>query len=164
MSKRQTVTSHELLRRAFKFVARNTTLPFRIRHQAQLQLNQFPAKSRPVQVKERCTETGRGRGVMTEFGLCRVSTAFFFSLFSGRTQTDPTVPRIVSIQAESFSWGDTRCSQGLVVILPMFLHLCTLHTLSVSRTRNAAFYKLFVLLIAEQLELIQRCNDAVICF
>jgi small subunit ribosomal protein S14 len=73
MSKRQSVTSHELLRRAFKFVARNTTLPFRVRHQAQLQLNQFPAKSRPVAVKERCTETGRGRGVMTEFGLCRVS-------------------------------------------------------------------------------------------
>lgn len=54
-------------------MARNTTLPFRIRHQAQLQLNQFPPKSRPVAVKERCTATGRGRGVMTEFGLCRVS-------------------------------------------------------------------------------------------
>ena len=72
MAKRQSVTSHELLRRAFKFVARNTTLPFRVRHQAQLQLNQFPAKSRPISVKERCTETGRGRGIMTEFGLCRV--------------------------------------------------------------------------------------------
>ncbi|PWN90153.1 glucocorticoid receptor-like (DNA-binding domain) [Acaromyces ingoldii] len=71
MSKRQAVTSHELLRRAFKFVARNTTLPFRVRHQAQLQLNQFPPKSRPTMVKERCIETGRGRGIITEFGLCR---------------------------------------------------------------------------------------------
>ncbi|UZJ51137.1 hypothetical protein CBS101457_000457 [Exobasidium rhododendri] len=79
MSKRQSVTSHELLRRAFKFVARNTTLPFRVRHQAQLQLNQFPSKSRPVAVKERCTETGRGRGVMTEFGLCRPRMENMFS-------------------------------------------------------------------------------------
>lgn len=73
MTKRQSVTSHELLRRAFKYVARNTTLPFRVRHQAQLQLNQFPSSSRPVEVKERCIETGRGRGILTEFGLCRVS-------------------------------------------------------------------------------------------
>ncbi|PWN37479.1 uncharacterized protein FA14DRAFT_117951 [Meira miltonrushii] len=71
MTKRQSVTSHELLRRAFKYVARNTTLPFRVRHQAQLQLNQFPTSSRPVEVKERCIETGRGRGILTEFGLCR---------------------------------------------------------------------------------------------
>lgn len=75
MTKRQSVTSHELLRRAFKYVARNTTLPFRVRHQAQLQLNQFPTSSRPVEVKERCIETGRGRGIITEFGLCRVSTS-----------------------------------------------------------------------------------------
>lgn len=76
MSKRQSVASHELLRRAFKYVARNTTLPFRVRHQAQLQLNQFPTNSRPAAVKERCTETGRGRGILTEFGLCRVSSGF----------------------------------------------------------------------------------------
>lgn len=75
MAKRQSVASNELLRRAYKYVARNETLPTKVRHQAQLQLNQFPNKSRPEMVKERCVATGRGRGIITEFGLCRVSGA-----------------------------------------------------------------------------------------
>lgn len=73
MAKRQSVASNELLRRTYKYIARNTTLPMKVRHQAQLQLNQFPNKSRPEMVKERCTETGRGGGVLTHYGLSRVS-------------------------------------------------------------------------------------------
>ncbi len=73
MSARTSVASNELLRRAYKYIARNTTLPSRVRMQAQLQLNQFPAKSRPAAVRNRCVETGRGRAVINEFGLCRVS-------------------------------------------------------------------------------------------
>lgn len=73
MAKRQTVASNELLRRAFKYVARNTTLPLKVRHQAQLQLNSFPNNSRPEIVRERCVASGKGRGIFTEFGLCRVS-------------------------------------------------------------------------------------------
>lgn len=72
MAARQAVQSNELLRRAYKYIARNTTLPSRVRHMAQLELNSFPNKSRPAVVKERCIETGRGRGIFTEFGLCRV--------------------------------------------------------------------------------------------
>ncbi|KAE8210630.1 hypothetical protein CF319_g2865 [Tilletia indica] len=68
---RQSVASNELIRRAYKYIARNTTLPARVRHQAQLQLNLFPTKARPTAVKDRCVETGRGRGIMSEFGLCR---------------------------------------------------------------------------------------------
>ncbi|SHO79317.1 Similar to S.cerevisiae protein MRP2 (Mitochondrial ribosomal protein of the small subunit) [Malassezia sympodialis ATCC 42132] len=71
MAARQAVQSNELLRRAYKYIARNTTLPSRVRHMAQLELNAFPNKSRPAVVKERCVETGRGRGIFTEFGLCR---------------------------------------------------------------------------------------------
>ncbi|WFD20754.1 40S ribosomal protein mrp2, mitochondrial [Malassezia caprae] len=71
MAARQAVQSNELLRRAYKYIARNTTLPSRVRHMAQLELNAFPSKSRPAVVKERCIETGRGRGIFTEFGLCR---------------------------------------------------------------------------------------------
>ncbi|EPQ27659.1 uncharacterized protein PFL1_04797 [Pseudozyma flocculosa PF-1] len=71
MATRQAVESNELIRRAFKYVARNTTLPQRVRHQAQLQLNQFPQKTRPTSVSNRCTETGRGRGIIGDFGLCR---------------------------------------------------------------------------------------------
>ncbi|GAC71139.1 mitochondrial/chloroplast ribosomal protein S14/S29 [Moesziomyces antarcticus T-34] len=73
MATRQAVQSNELVRRAFKYIARNTTLPQKVRHQAQLQLNQFPNKTRPVSVSNRCVETGRGRGIISEFGLCRVS-------------------------------------------------------------------------------------------
>ncbi|KAL9934041.1 hypothetical protein V8E36_007123 [Tilletia maclaganii] len=68
---RQSVASNELIRRAYKYIARNTTLPSRVRHQAQLQLNLFPTKARLTAVKDRCTETGRGRGILSEFGLCR---------------------------------------------------------------------------------------------
>ncbi|PWN98062.1 hypothetical protein FA09DRAFT_334179 [Tilletiopsis washingtonensis] len=71
MSTRQAVASSELLRRAYKYLARNTTLPSRTRHQAQLGLNALLPKTRPDRVKERCIETGRGRGIITEFGLCR---------------------------------------------------------------------------------------------
>lgn len=73
MAKRQSFASNEVLRRAFKYISRNTTFPARVRHQAQLSLNQFPANSRPAMIKERCTETGRGRGVIAKEGLCRVS-------------------------------------------------------------------------------------------
>lgn len=72
IAKRHTVHSNELLRTAYKYIARNTSLPSRVRYMAQLELNNFPAKSRPAFVKDRCIETNRGRGVFTEFGLCRV--------------------------------------------------------------------------------------------
>ncbi|CAO1638869.1 unnamed protein product [Sympodiomycopsis kandeliae] len=71
MAKRQSFASNELLRRAYKYIARNTTLPPRVRHQAQLSLNQFPSNSRAEMVKERCTVTGKGNGVMAKVGLCR---------------------------------------------------------------------------------------------
>ncbi|KAI9435361.1 hypothetical protein F5148DRAFT_1278590 [Russula earlei] len=36
-----------------------------------LQLNSFGRYTRPTTVKNRCTATGRGRGIIGEFGLCR---------------------------------------------------------------------------------------------
>jgi small subunit ribosomal protein S14 len=69
---RHGVKAYEVVRRAYLYVARNQSLPPQVRHQAQLQLNTFGKYTRPTTVKNRCTETGRGRGVMSEFGLCRV--------------------------------------------------------------------------------------------
>lgn len=69
---RHGVNEHEIIRRAYLYVARNQTLPPQVRYQAQLQLNTFDKYTRPTTVKNRCTETGRGRGIMSEFGLCRV--------------------------------------------------------------------------------------------
>ncbi|KAH6915247.1 mitochondrial 40s ribosomal protein [Coprinopsis sp. MPI-PUGE-AT-0042] len=68
---REGVKSSEVLRRAYLYVARNETLPPQVRHQAQLQLNSFDKYTRPTTVKNRCVLTGRGRGVMSQFGLCR---------------------------------------------------------------------------------------------
>jgi len=68
---RKGVAANEIARRAYLYVARNQTLPPQVRYQAQLQLNTFGRYTRPTTVKNRCTESGRGRGIMSEFGLCR---------------------------------------------------------------------------------------------
>ncbi|KAF4574809.1 40S ribosomal protein mrp2, mitochondrial [Pleurotus pulmonarius] len=68
---RELVRANEVARRAYLYVARNQALPPQVRHQAQLQLNTFGRYTRPTTVKNRCHETGRGRGIMSEFGLCR---------------------------------------------------------------------------------------------
>ncbi|KAI0650025.1 hypothetical protein C8Q79DRAFT_899969 [Trametes meyenii] len=68
---RHGVNTNEILRRAYLYVARNQTLPAQVRFQAQLQLNTFGRYARPTTVKNRCTETGRGRGIIGEFGLSR---------------------------------------------------------------------------------------------
>ena len=79
---RQGVADNEISRRAYLYVARNQSLPAQVRYQAQLQLNTFGRYTRPTTVKNRCTATGRGRGVIGEFGLCRVrmGTLFFVPL------------------------------------------------------------------------------------
>ncbi|KAG6855027.1 hypothetical protein C0991_005956 [Blastosporella zonata] len=68
---RHGVQANEIARRAYLYVARNQALPPQVRHQAQLQLNTFGRYTRPTTVKNRCFATGRGRGVMSEFALCR---------------------------------------------------------------------------------------------
>ncbi|PFH52882.1 hypothetical protein AMATHDRAFT_139425 [Amanita thiersii Skay4041] len=68
---RNGVRANEIARRAYLYVARNQTLPAPVRFQAQLQLNTFTRYTRPTTVKNRCHETGRGRGIMSEFALCR---------------------------------------------------------------------------------------------
>ncbi|KAH9844048.1 uncharacterized protein C8Q71DRAFT_731094 [Rhodofomes roseus] len=68
---RNGVKANEVARRAYLYVARNQTLPPEVRYQAQLQLNTFGKYTRPTTPKNRCTETGRGRGIISEFGLCR---------------------------------------------------------------------------------------------
>ncbi|CAG7849257.1 SubName: Full=Related to MRP2-mitochondrial ribosomal protein, small subunit {ECO:0000313/EMBL:CCA67960.1} [Serendipita indica DSM 11827] len=71
MARREAFRDTELLRRSYLAVARNTTLPMNLRHQAQLQLNAMDSKTRPSVIKNRCTLTGRGRGVLSKWGLCR---------------------------------------------------------------------------------------------
>lgn len=77
---RHGVRANEIARRAYLYVARNETLSPQVRHHAQLQLNTFERYTRPTTVKNRCIESGRGRGVISEFGLCRVRGSFLVSL------------------------------------------------------------------------------------
>lgn len=76
MKARHGVNANEIARRAYLYVARNQTLPPQVRYQAQLQLNTFSKYTRPTTVKNRCSESGKGRGVIGEFALCRVSLGF----------------------------------------------------------------------------------------
>ena len=80
---REGVKAAEVMRRAYIYVARNQTLPPQVRYQAQLQLNNFSKYERPATVKNRCIETGRGRGVISKFGLCRVSLAHYSQCETG---------------------------------------------------------------------------------
>ena len=75
---RHGVMINEVARRAYLFVARNQTLPPQVRHHAQLQLNTFGRYTRPTAVKNRCHESGRGRGIMSEFALSRVCGSISF--------------------------------------------------------------------------------------
>ncbi|CAG8540553.1 1842_t:CDS:1 [Paraglomus occultum] len=68
---REKVAESELVRQAYRYIIRNETLSPRLRRQAQLNLNSFDIHSRPTSIRNRCSETGRARGVFREHRLCR---------------------------------------------------------------------------------------------
>lgn len=59
-------------RQALRYIIRNTTLPPRVRAEAQLQLTQMHAYTRPTQIRNRCIMGGQGRGVLSDFKMTRV--------------------------------------------------------------------------------------------
>lgn len=61
-------------RQALRYIIRNTTLPQRVRAQAQLQLAQMHPYTRPTQIKNRCINSGHARSVLRDFRLNRVSS------------------------------------------------------------------------------------------
>jgi ribosomal protein S14 len=62
-----------LYSQALRYIIRNTTLPQRVRAQAQLQLSQMHAYTRPTQIKNRCVAGGIARSVIRDFRIARVS-------------------------------------------------------------------------------------------
>lgn len=62
-----------LCSQALRYIIRNTTLPQRVRAQAQLQLSQMHAYTRPTQIKNRCVAGGIARSVIRDFRIARVS-------------------------------------------------------------------------------------------
>jgi small subunit ribosomal protein S14 len=60
-------------RQALRYCIRNQTLPARTRAEAQLQLTQMHCYTRPTQIRNRCILGGKGRGVLRDFKMTRVS-------------------------------------------------------------------------------------------
>lgn len=68
--------AHALYRQALRYVVRNTSLPSRVRAEAQLQLQQMSNYTRPTQIRNRCTMGGYTRGVFRDFKMTRVGLVF----------------------------------------------------------------------------------------
>ncbi|KAL5377412.1 hypothetical protein PMIN02_011520 [Paraphaeosphaeria minitans] len=71
-TKRKVFEANEPERQALRYIIRNTTLPQRVRAQAQLQLSQMHCYTRFTQIKNRCIMGGKGRGVFSDFRMGRV--------------------------------------------------------------------------------------------
>ena len=74
---------HELHRQALRYVIRNTTLPARMRAEAQLKLHQMHCYTRPTQIVNRCIMGGKGKGVFRDVRMARVSPEIFLSELLG---------------------------------------------------------------------------------
>lgn len=72
--KRFQFAEHEVTRKALKYIARNTNMPFKARLEAQLQLTAMPKYTSLTQIRNRCVASGHLRSVLPDFKLNR--TAF----------------------------------------------------------------------------------------
>ncbi|PSS03214.1 mitochondrial 40S ribosomal protein MRP2 [Coniella lustricola] len=70
-TKRKVYEKFETERQALRYIIRNTTLPPRVRAEAQLQLTQMHVYTNPTQIKNRCILGGRGRGILRDFKMSR---------------------------------------------------------------------------------------------
>ncbi|KAF1819271.1 30S ribosomal protein S14 [Dissoconium aciculare CBS 342.82] len=70
-SKRKVFEENEVQRQALRYLIRNTSLPQRIRAQAQLQLSQMHCYTRPTQIKSRCMMGGKAKGVFSDVRMGR---------------------------------------------------------------------------------------------
>ncbi|OMJ08624.1 putative 37S ribosomal protein mrp2, mitochondrial [Smittium culicis] len=69
--KRKLVVEKETELQVYRYMSRNTQLPVRARMMAQLALANTDKNAFPTNVRNRCLETGRGRGIMSDWRLCR---------------------------------------------------------------------------------------------
>ncbi len=65
------------IRQALRYLIRNTTLPQRVRARAQLELSQMHCYTRSTQIRNRCIDGGKGRGVFRAFRMARVCISEF---------------------------------------------------------------------------------------
>ncbi|EGU88988.1 hypothetical protein FOXB_00500 [Fusarium oxysporum f. sp. conglutinans Fo5176] len=86
-TKRKVFEAHETERQALRYIIRNTTLPPRVRAEAQLQLTQMHCYTRPTQIRNRCIMGGQGRGVLSDFKMTRAALRFLQSTSSNTAST-----------------------------------------------------------------------------
>ncbi|KAL3900378.1 MAG: hypothetical protein SGCHY_001386 [Lobulomycetales sp.] len=63
---------HEVERQAWKLLAKDKALPMAVRIKAQSGLNRFPRYTRPSSIRLRCTERGKGKGLIKDYGISRI--------------------------------------------------------------------------------------------
>ncbi len=77
-SKREKLVAKYAARRAeLVAAAANQKLPEAERMEARLKLQQLPRNANPTRLRNRCSLTGRPRGVFRKFGLCRLKLRDF---------------------------------------------------------------------------------------
>jgi small subunit ribosomal protein S14 len=69
--RRATVKKYAAKRAELIALTQNTKLSEEDRYSARLRLQQLPRNASPVRLRNRCTLTGRPRGVFRKFGLAR---------------------------------------------------------------------------------------------
>ncbi|CAG8175039.1 unnamed protein product [Penicillium salamii] len=69
--KRQVFAKYEVQRQALRYAVRNTSLPARVRVQAQLELAESHSYTRSTTIKNRCVASGTARSVFRDFKLNR---------------------------------------------------------------------------------------------
>ena len=108
---------------------RNTSLSGRVRAQAQLQLSQMHAYTRPTQIKNRCVASGTARSVFRDFRINRVSGKLrpmaascprAFDIMSLILYSS-TVP----IPYAGSRWRTPRCEEGQLVIVSVLCNIWT---------------------------------------
>ncbi|MEW5943308.1 MAG: 30S ribosomal protein S14 [Pseudomonadota bacterium] len=75
--RRETVKKFAAKRAELLAVINNTKLSDEERHAARLKLQQLPRDASPVRLRNRCSLTGRPRGVFSKFGLGRTKLREF---------------------------------------------------------------------------------------
>lgn len=70
--RRETVAEFEKERLHLRAILRNKILPEIVQRRASAELARHPRDASVTRVRNRCVQTGRGRGVVGEFGLSRM--------------------------------------------------------------------------------------------
>lgn len=71
-ARRKCVAEYESERLRLRAIVKNKLLPEVVQQKAREQLASHPRDASVTRVRNRCVVTGRGRGVITDYGLCRM--------------------------------------------------------------------------------------------